>query len=187
MKLGIDHLAGQAKRRTAVNKLCEELRQAIAKCMDDTRTIANDLRPVALDSFGIGAVITQHARHFAARSNLNIRVVEGEVIPPQTDSVRLLLFRAAQEALTNVAKHAHAATVQISLEADADRITLTVADDGVGIATGSLRKPQSLGLLGLRERVEALGGELTVTRNSPSGTRLTLQLPHDAVISGALT
>jgi len=177
MKLAIDHLAGRTKRRTAMTQAFEELRRSIAKCMDDTRTIANDLRPVGLDCFEIGAVIAQHARRFAARSNLKIHVVEGEALPPLGESARLLLFRAAQEALTNIAKHAMASTVDIALHMDGDQVVLSVTDDGVGIPAGFRRKPQSLGLLGLRERAEALGGELTLGPNAPKGTRLSLKLP----------
>jgi len=177
MKLGIDHLASLSSRRVAMSRLCAELQVAVVKCMDDTRAIANDLRPVALDNHSVGAVIAQHARYFGARSNLNIQVNESGDLGVLGESVRLLLFRAAQEALTNVARHANATTVNVSLRGESGAITLCVSDDGVGVDPGALKKAQSLGILGLKERVEALGGQLTLSPNTPTGTCLTLELP----------
>jgi signal transduction histidine kinase len=146
--------------------------------MENTRQVANDLRPVALAYFGVSAIIKEHARHFGERSNLTIHVSESAEFPKLDEATRLLLFRAAQEALTNVARHAHATTVDISLRAADGRITMEITDDGIGIADAAMNKHRSLGLLGLRERFAALGGGLKVERRVPKGTVVTLHLPE---------
>ena len=90
---------------------------------------------------------------------------------------RILFFRAAQEMLTNVARHAGATSVRVSLEADTERVALVVEDNGKGMAETDLRKAGSLGLLGIRERFEALGGGLAIDGSAPSGTCVTVFVP----------
>jgi two-component system sensor kinase len=176
LKLGLDELQGKTRKRSAENRLCTELNAALVRCMEDTRQIANELRPVALAKFGVAVAIGEHARAISRHLNLVIAVHADVPVPMLQESVQLLLFRAAQEALANVAKHAGATRVDIRLYED-DGITLAVADDGIGIAEGALQKPRSMGLLGLQERFEALGGSITVTRNQPVGTRVSFHLP----------
>ncbi len=185
LKLGLDHLLGQTKRRVGIQRVCRELGAAVAKCMEDIRQIANELRPVALAYFGVTAAITEHARKFAGHSNLKIDVSGVASLPKFPEATELLLLRAAQEALTNVARHARATAVDLSLGAEAGHIMLRIADDGVGIEKSALSKPRSLGLLGLRERFEALGGGLTVENRLPHGTLLTLRLPRPVEPPGA--
>ena len=89
-----------------------------------------------------------------------------------------MFFRAVQEALTNVARHGRASTVEIVLRANSEEVTFEVVDDGIGIDDAALEKPGSLGLLGLRERFEAMGGSARVQRNLQRGTTLTVSLPR---------
>lgn len=97
--------------------------------------------------------------------------------PVTGETTRLLLFRATQEALTNIARHARALNVEVFLEASLEQVELRVADDGIGMAEGSLDKSGSLGLLGIRERARTVGGSLAVERNAMGGTTLVLTLP----------
>jgi PAS domain S-box-containing protein len=177
MKLGLDHIHALAKRHTGIQEICAELDQAIAKCMDDTRMLANELHPVALTYFNLGLVLREHVRRFESRSNLRITVSEADEIPALDEKIQLLFFRAAQEALTNVARHAGAQTVDIVLSSGDGRVIMEIRDDGVGITEAAMRKPHSLGLLGLRERVAALGGSFEMRRGEPSGTSLIIALP----------
>ncbi len=177
MKLGLTHLEALAKRHTGIKKVCKELTLAVTKCMEATRQIANELRPVALAYSRVSTVIAVHAQHFASRANLKVKVTEAERFPNLEESIQLLFFRAAQEALTNVACHAQATTVEITLRADDGRIAMEIADDGVGITPAAMLKVRSLGLLGLRERFAALGGGLSAQRREPRGTTVTVYLP----------
>jgi two-component system, LuxR family, sensor kinase FixL len=177
MKLGLNHLEVIAKRQAAVKKVCRELTAAVTKCMENTRQIANELRPVALAYSRVSTVIMDHAQHFGRRSNLNVKINESAQFPNLDEPAQLLLFRTAQEALNNVARHAHATTVEIALHAEDGRVTMDITDDGIGITEAAMSKAHSLGLLGLRERYAALGGGLAARRREPTGTTLTAYLP----------
>jgi signal transduction histidine kinase len=145
--------------------------------MDATRQIANELRPSAFAYLPVSGAIQEHARHFGEISGLTIRVAEIAPLPKLDDATRLILFRAAQEALTNVARHARASSVDIVLRADAESITMEIIDDGVGIEDTALVKAGSFGLLEIRERVGALGGALVVRKNVDAGTTVSVRLP----------
>ena len=93
------------------------------------------------------------------------------------EGTRLVLFRAAQELLTNVAKHARATKVDVDLKAEAGHLVLEVTDDGIGLAKADLSKPGSIGLLGLREKFEALGGTLKILRPPGRGTSVSVRMP----------
>lgn len=176
MKLGVDNLMARTQRQRAIHLLCAEIRDTAGQCMQDVRLLANELRPIALKYFDISSVIAEHARWFGTRSKLDIQLSEEPGLPPLEEPMRLLLFRAAQEALTNVARHAGASHVKLTLRPDPTGITLEVIDNGVGITETSLKRPGSLGLLGLRERAVAQGGTLTLERHAPRGTRFAFHL-----------
>jgi two-component system sensor histidine kinase UhpB len=176
MKLALDNLRPQSEGRTGVTRAFEELIGAIDKCMDNTRQIANDLRPSALAHMCVFVAIEEHARYFAELSGLRIQVTETIPFPEVDEQTRLIFYRAAQEALTNVARHARASRVNIILEADTESIMMNITDDGIGIDDIAQSKEGSFGLLGIRERFRALGGELTVRRNAGSGTTLSVRM-----------
>lgn len=179
-RLAIRGLAASVVDRPDLAAGCNRLEQAIDKCIADTRQVANDLRPAALSQVSLARALAMHCDYFGALAGLEITVTEAPGLPEMDETAKLLLFRAAQEALTNVARHAHAAQVVITLGADAEQFVLQVRDDGVGLEPADLAKASSLGLLGIRERSAALGGSVTVTRNEQGGTTVTVALPrHD--------
>jgi signal transduction histidine kinase len=96
------------------------------------------------------------------------------VLPPESS---IAVFRVFQEALTNVARHAEASTVSISLIANSAQVRLQIDDDGKGISPQAIGDPRSLGLVGMLERASALGGRVSFEPRTPKGTRVTLQLP----------
>src|SRR5262249_45434804 len=145
--------------------------------LDSTRRISAALRPAILDDLGLPAAIRWQARGFSQRTGIACETElpdDGAVVAPPT---ALALFRILQEALTNVARHAHARRVRIGLRLDDGFAVLTVADDGVGIAADALGRPTSLGLLGMRERALALAGEVAVTGEAGQGTTVTVRVP----------
>jgi signal transduction histidine kinase len=93
------------------------------------------------------------------------------------EKTALALFRIFQEALTNVAKHAHATRVEISLAREGNSLKLEIADNGRGISAEDMNKPKSFGLRGIRERMNGLGGSLEIGRNIPAGARIVLRVP----------
>jgi PAS domain S-box-containing protein len=178
MKLGIDDLRARESGRAGVTPAYQELAGVIDKCMDATRQIANELRPPAFAYLPVSGTIREHARHFGEISGLTIRVAEIAPLPKLDEATRLILFRAGQEALTNVARHARASSVDVVLRADGESITMEITDDGVGIEDTALIKAGSFGLFGIRERVGALGGALIVRKNVDAGTTVSVRLPR---------
>ena len=171
-QLALKHLETQAKGRQGVMQAYQELSVALTNCMESARMLANELRPAGLNHERLKDALRRHADLVALRCGLNITVTESEYFPALEENTQLLFFRTFQEALTNIVRHAHAKSVSVNLEFQGDRIVLTVEDDGVGIKDEDMRKPGSLGLIGLRERYLAAGGEFSVIKRDSGGTRL---------------
>jgi PAS domain S-box-containing protein len=180
-QLALKSLETQSRGRAGVRQAYEEIRDALAQSMDAARRMANNLRPAVFAHVNLHAALIHHVRNFAARSNLQIEVVEISPYPQMEESISLAFFRAAQETLTNIAKHAGASKVEIRLRADAYRLYIEIDDDGVGINEADLNKAGSLGLVGVRERFNALGGGFTIKRREPSGTRVEGFIPRSAL------
>lgn len=181
LQLTIDQLKSRYGDAPGVTQACEELSGAILSCLGEARQMANDLRPSVLAHMSLPAFLKARARHVGERWGLKIEVAEIAPFPALDEATALLFFRAAQEALTNVVRHAHAHKVDVVLRADAGSITMQISDDGVGIADGALDKPGCLGLLGVRERFGALGGQFSVQKGADAGTVVTIALPLSAI------
>jgi PAS domain S-box-containing protein len=151
--------------------------EGITRCIASLKGLADSLFPTDLILLPLVDALQSHAQTVCTGSGLTIQVVEFASFPTLTESMRLVLYRTAQEALLNIVRHAHAATGQIRLSADRDWISMEITDDGIGIADDALHKPGAFGLLSMRERIEALGGEFSTRRNEPAGTRLWVRLP----------
>lgn len=154
----------------------EALIAVIDQAIDLVKNISYDLRPVALDELGLKEAVEWEAEQFGRKTGIRCRVrSEGEVELEREQATAV--FRILQEALTNVARHAEARTVEIELRAVDGTFRLRVADDGKGIAERKANDPRSLGILGMRERATFLGGEVQVFRNNGSGTVVNLSVP----------
>jgi len=160
-----------------------EVRDQISRLMQDVRTMSQVLRPPMLD-FGLVPTLHWFVEKFTESSEIEVRLQtppEETRLPPP---IELLLYRVAQEALTNVAKHARARHVDVELAVQDARVTLTVADDGVGFEVDRFRRTPSLagvGLLGMRERVAYYHGELDIRSPPNAGVRIRVAIPLDAV------
>lgn len=160
------------------------LKEAVALCeetMSQVRLLAHDLRPTTLDNVGLNLTLEGFCRDFAERTGLVIEY-EGVEVPALPETAGISLYRVLQEALTNVAKHAHASHVWVRLHATANVVTLSVEDDGRGFeqpVAGLLSdQEKGIGLLGMHERMEALGGRLQISSQCCQGTRLTVSIPR---------
>jgi PAS domain S-box-containing protein len=157
----------------------ERMDDLLVTTLDTTRRISASLRPALLDELGLPAAIEGQAREFEERTGVacEVRVSQdGAAFPPAT---ALTLFRILQEALTNVARHAHAHHVTIELEVPAggDEAVLTIADDGEGIDGDAIGRPTSLGLVGMRERALAIAGTVAISGAAGKGTTVTVTAP----------
>jgi len=139
--------------------------------------IAAELRPGVLEDLGLTTAVRHEAKRFQERTGVLCRLQLPESEPMLPDEIATSMFRIFQEAITNVARHAEATEVEVQLVREADGLVLRVADNGKGIRPADLEGTKSLGLLGMKERAESLGGEVTFQRGSPRGTVVKLVLP----------
>jgi len=160
--------------------LIEKLR-SISAAVDSTirqvQRIATDLRPRILDDLGLTTAIEWHARKFEERSGIECAL---ELDPSELalgPDVSTAAFRIFQEILTNVARHADATRIEMSLRQRDGDLILSVKDDGRGITESQLADPGSLGLLGMRERALLLGGQVDIRSVSTGGTLVEVRLP----------
>ena len=149
--------------------------------MISVRRIITELRPSVLDQLGLADAVEWQAQDFAARTGLALELdIDCDCGSPR-DEVASAVFRMLQEALNNIAKHANATRLWVSLRMESGVLSLNVNDDGRGITQGEIRGSQSLGLLGLRERAITLGGRVTISGGATGGTSVALHLPLQPV------
>ena len=163
--------AGQDEREAI-----ESLRELVVSTLQNVRRLAVELRPTALDDFGLVAAVERLAESFREHSGLAVDVEAqiGDVrLAPEAETA---LYRVVQEGLTNVAKHAGATHLSILLQRKGDAVLAIVEDDGAGFDPGSTRA-DALGLLGMRERIALVGGRLQVESSPGAGTTLVAEVP----------
>jgi two-component system sensor histidine kinase UhpB len=152
----------------------DELRETARSGTEEVRRIARQLRPEALEDLGLHSALSALATAFADQAGIEVRR-RLEASLPLTDEQELVVYRVAQEALTNVARHAEATRVELRLDHRGDRAVLTVRDDGCGIHPGAL--PSSGGIRGMRERAMLIGAQLEIDSEPGRGTTIKLSIP----------
>jgi signal transduction histidine kinase len=158
---------------------------AMATLIDEAvvtvRRIATDLRPGILDDLGLAAAVEWQAQEFEDRTGIEC-VLRATVDPDAVDPlVSTAVFRIFQESLTNVARHSHASHVAVTLEQRHTTLVLEVRDDGIGITEGDATHMRSIGLAGMRERAQLVGGGFSISGAS-GGTTVLVQVPcHEGV------
>jgi signal transduction histidine kinase len=163
---------GQSEQR---QRIAEQARALVKEGLADLRRAVQALRPAALETFSLPEAIAALVTAFEQATHLPTAwQVVGET-HPSPSRLALPLYRAAQEALTNVQRHAEARQVWLMLHGDGEAITLQVRDDGRGLPPDA--EQFGFGLRGLRERASQLGGELRLESGPGGGTRLVLRLP----------
>jgi signal transduction histidine kinase len=187
MALRIDVSVLQARIAEVHPTLNEKVRIALSHIdtsIKAVRIIINNLRPSVLD-LGLHAAIEWQVNEFERRTGIACELtMDDEKSGFDLDDDRATaLFRILQESLTNVARHAQASMVQIDLSRQDDGFCMTITDNGVGFFPGCRRKPNSFGLLGIGERISALGGEFAVESDPGQGTVLKVTIPVDAPVA----
>jgi signal transduction histidine kinase len=160
----------------AIDKLVE-----ISELVDDTiasvQNIAAGLRPSALDNQGLGTALIDEAGQFSQRSGIPCSIVVEDSPDPLPPEVSTAVFRIFQESLTNVARHANARRIDSKLSVEGNVLKLEIHDDGKGIDPSILDNPKSLGLIGMVERAESVGGLVTFKPHPQQGTDVVLTVP----------
>ena len=184
MDLGLidRELAGDSALRARVR----EAREQIGAILQDVRNLSQLLRPAVLDDLGLLPAMQSYLSSFGGRTNVLVTLDTPKLEKRLPAPVEVTLYRAMQEALTNVARHSDAHNVHVCLQTMPDAVTLQVSDDGCGFdAAAFMRAPppqHGMGLIGMRERAATYAGNLTIESRPGTGTCVELTLPLGATI-----
>ncbi len=173
-----------AKRTTDPAALALRLDDSSAmidQVIHSVRTLSLDLRPASLDELGLVAALRAHLHAHATRAALRMQFESDELPPSRSGEGEIVCFRVAQEAMTNIIRHANATTVSVELRMRGPDVRLLVQDDGVGfdtaLAHAGTETGRSFGLLSMRERTELAGGRFSCNSEAGRGTRIEIYLP----------
>jgi len=167
----VEDAPDDAARRDAVG----ELRELVRSTLQDVRQLAVELRPTALDDFGLVPALERLTETFAESTAIRVdfEAALDERLPPDVETA---LYRIVQECLTNIVKHARASQVSIVVARRLSSVTAVIEDDGVGFDLATAREA-GLGLVGMRERVGLLGGRMTIESSPEAGTTCFVEVP----------
>lgn len=152
----------------------DEAKQAVRSALDEVRRISSELRPEMLEHLGLVSALTELSTSFQRTSGVCVDRDFAPSLPSLPAETELVVYRIAQESLTNIARHAHASHVTIGLEGGPGRVVLSVADDGRGFVGVPA---ENGGLRSMRERAVLVGGALAIKRASGGGVEVRLEVP----------
>ena len=166
--------------KRTVDRAPVELRQdlrnvveMVRASLDEVRQIASRLRPGVLDDLGLASAISALTSEFSHAAGVGVRQRVDDSLPTLGRDAELVIYRIAQESLTNVARHGNASSVELSLTAEQDAVVLRVADNGRGVDGA----PEGAGIRGMRERALLVGADLVITARPAGGTEVQLAVP----------
>jgi signal transduction histidine kinase len=162
--------AGQTTRIQAMMRLVDATFEAV-------RRISDDLRPLILDDLGLNVALESLARKAAQHMGIEVTVRREDTDPPISTRVATALYRSAQEALTNVARHAQATDACIDLRMQDGEVVLRVVDNGIGLPADALQRKGSWGLKGMQERALLMQGAFSAENAPGGGTCISLRVP----------
>ena len=175
----------QSKAHESLWPRLDESMKIVDRALQQVRNMSLELRPSMLDDFGLEAALNWYVRGFEERTGIRTQIVAAAPGYDTPETIRTACFRVVQEALTNVARHARAQNVVVELRPDSESIRLLIQDDGLGFdheaAMVRASLGASLGLLGMQERVQLIGGELEIESKPGRGTTVAVWLPLAAV------
>jgi len=161
-----------------LNKKVHAVLDQIDSTMKAMRSIINNLRPSVLD-LGLNAAMEWQVKEFQRRTGIACKLIMHDRDLLLDDTKATALFRILQESLNNVLRHAQATHAEIELTQEDDVVSMRIADNGIGIFPGCRRKANSFGLVGIKERINTLGGTLLINTGQNRGTTLTVSIPMD--------
>jgi PAS domain S-box-containing protein len=179
LTLGLQIVERRAEDPQAVRAEVSEMNRMLENVLEDLHRLAMDLRPASLDHLGLAAALRQHIAMVNEKYGL---VAQFEMLgSPERlpDELEIAFYRIVQEALNNVIRHARAKRVDVVLDRRANDLVLIIEDDGIGFdPQTTLEKSERLGLFGMRERAEMLGGKLIIESAPGQGTTLLVEVPY---------
>jgi PAS domain S-box-containing protein len=178
LKVGLHLLERDANRPEAIIAGVAELKNMADEILENLHRLAVDLRPASLDYLGLVAALRQYVESVSDKQEMTVQfeaVGFDERLPLD---VEIALYRIVQEAMTNVIRHSQATRADVILEWRQDKLIIIVEDNGVGFDDASIKNGDRLGIVGMRERAEMLGGECTVERTAGTGTTVLVEVPY---------
>jgi signal transduction histidine kinase len=179
----------RGKLRETEPAMAEKLTRAIGNLDQGIalkRRIIEDMRPTVLANFGLVTALRGLVDEAAQRNNWAVSFDLPDDDPKLGEAIEIALFRVAQETLTNAAKYARARNIRVALTMDQASVSLHIADDGIGIRPQDLKRTQTHGLVGMRQRVSARGGRFEIERVKPHGTSIHVSMPRERVHGDAV-
>jgi len=157
----------------------QELRKQVLGCLDETRKIVFNLRPMALDDLGLIPTVRKIVEMLRERTGIRSSItVTGKYDEPLDSQLEVGLFRIIQESLSNIEKHSHATVVKIAIDVQDEAVTVSIEDNGDGfVVKDTEHHKDCFGLMGMRERVSLLKGQLTIDSQRGSGTKISVRIP----------
>lgn len=182
IKMEIRLVENQIARRDdrSLNKAIDRLVEAsdlVDTTIEAVQRISQGLRPSVLDHLGLGTALIEEASQFSQRTGIPCAIVIEDVPEDLPQDLATTTFRIYQESLSNIARHANAKRIDSGLTVENGILTLSVHDDGNGIDPSAADDPKSLGLIGMMERAENVGGVMAFKRHSERGTEVILTVP----------
>ncbi|TWI81116.1 PAS domain S-box-containing protein [Lacibacter cauensis] len=179
LKMDISWLGKKIKALNipAITEKTEGVLELLNNTVQSVRRIAADLRPGLLDDLGLVAAIEWHLSEFGKRTGIHTHFATSDVQTILPVEHATSLFRIYQESMTNIARHAEATEITVELTEESKKIILRVSDNGKGFDTSIVVKRKTLGLLGMKERAEMMGGQFTLTKQINGGMQIEVQLP----------
>ena len=151
----------------------ESVQEGVRATLDEVRLVASRLRPGALEDLGLISSLNALVTEFSRSGDVHIDREFTPGLPPLAPEVELVVYRVAQEALTNVSRHANARNVSISLTRRGDILSLRISDDGIGMSG----ETPGAGIRGMESRSKLVGGQLAVQARAGGGTQVQLNVP----------
>lgn len=177
LRMDLSRLQQHCAPDAAIADTLEKMDGVLVASIDSLRRIATDLRPKALDEGGLYFALQSLLENFSARHGVRYQLHAREADLVLNDAYGTAVFRIVQESLTNIGRHACATQVLITIMRHAHELSIRIQDDGRGIRRRDLTKQNSFGLLGMRERVKAMGGHIAVSGLHRQGTCIAIALP----------
>jgi signal transduction histidine kinase len=180
LKLGLQVIEQNAAGDGQVTEQVTKLKSLADETLESLHRLAVNLRPASLDHLGLVDALTGLVESTRQRSNLivHFKTMGSRQDALITDEIETSIYRIVQESLTNVVRHANAAHVDVILEWQDDKIVIIIEDDGIGINIQKISETGRLGLVGMQERAEMLGGRFVLESAPQVGTTLVVEIPY---------
>jgi signal transduction histidine kinase len=179
LRMHLQSLSAQFDTKDAPEKF-QETFELLDRTIEGLRRIIRRLSPRVLEELGLLAAVRREVREVSRTTGIQAAVELPETLARLNHESEIAIYRIVQEALHNIAKHSGAKNLRLAITSAASTIRIVVEDDGVGFSSRRSQSTQGFGLLGMRERVAALGGNVRIRSLMDKGTRISVTLPMDS-------